>query len=182
MVIPDLASILHAIVSLQMTIDEDTSRSIFDLIRRLTSGMLNQEDFLAKIVSIERFEITTGHLKEEIFKRADVDPDFKCLLKDIKGNFTLWLLANLPETWVEEILHEKDLLVCFPAERVVSINDDDSFLSALHECESLKSGATLLVDWNARRANYAIRHGWDVAIYLDAARLRRDLELWRILS
>jgi hypothetical protein len=164
--------------------DGNTFLLLTRLSRRLSSESLTRENFLQEVHTIERLELIPTQLEKQILALSITDSELKGLLSDLQNQFTLWLIANLPDTWVEEILQQNRLLELFPIKQVISlkaVRESGDFLVALNKSKSLERGSTLIVDRNALRANQTIRRGWDVAIYVDPVRLRRDLALWNIL-
>jgi hypothetical protein len=105
------------------------------------------------------------------------------LLAELSSTFKLWFLLDLPTVWVTEILER---LPFVPPERIIDLSaykpySDKDLFERLIQYEVLRPGSTLLADHDALRSSTAIRVGLDVAIYVDADRLRRDFGLWGIL-
>lgn len=63
-----------------------------------------------------------------------------------------------------------------------TIMDDVQLFQLLSEQGITEPKKCLFIDANPKRAMQAIRSGFDVSIFTDTWRLRRDLWLWRILE
>jgi hypothetical protein len=167
--------------------DEASRLLVIQLSHEFVAGALDRSSFLSRLEALMDSDVPPEVLELRILERAVPEQGLYEILQGLSPEFNLWLMADLPPLWVLSILDTTRLTLFFPSERILDLTLDSGMASngcpfkALSQTGQLHSGATLLVDRNARRATAAIRQGWDVAIYVDAPRLRRDLGLWGIL-
>ncbi len=167
-------------------LDESARLQIIRWSRGVVTGTLDSNAYLSRLEDLTGGDIRVDKLERRILDGAVCSTALIEILEDLSGDFNLWLLADLPPSWVAEILEASHLNPLFPSERKLdrSINDEarnyKDFIQRLIQIEELRPGSTLLVDQNARRSSIAIRLGLDVAIYVDPRRLRRDFGLWEI--
>lgn len=163
--------------------DESTFHQLQRTSRDFLQGGSDLVSYLATLEELSDQKIPAEDFEQRIQAGLKCDHMLAELIAELSSTFKIWLLLDLPTAWVTEILER---LPFVPPERIINLSvykphsDKDLFVRLIQD-EVLRPSSTLLVDHDAHRSSTAIRVGLDVAIYVDADRLRRDFGLWRIL-
>jgi hypothetical protein len=147
---------------------------------------LTRTAFLSNVEAFTGETLPALELEQLILRNATIEPGLEELARELARKYRLSLLADIPPEWVEAIINKGFFKHIMISNRILDWRvpreeqEDTRILGSRIRMHELRQGSTLFVDREARRAMTIIRAGYDAAIYVNAERFRRDLQLWGI--
>ena len=161
--------------------------SLRNLEKVLALGQVSQAEFCQVVCDLSSSVLSTADISARLESGLPVSRDLPPLLDELAECCPLFILSDFPHDWLFSSFQEYDFSKHFPESSIRFTRDYraesyPSLLSTLVQSDILHPGTTLLVDSTPERVHLTVRSGIDVAIFVDARRLRRDLVLWDILD
>ena len=157
---------------------------IHDLEKALLNGALSESEYMLRLTALSSAQIPLN--ENSLLESVYLDNGVLSLVKDLSKNKDVFLFSDYPKNWLAKI--DKNGSISNHFKRVIYSQDiscnksfDDIFihLMAIHE---IQAGNSMWVDSDPFRTSIAIRHGIDAIIYVDERRLRRELNLRKLLT
>ncbi len=167
--------------------DAGSLRNLFGLEKALTTGEISPQAYCRQVIQQTRARTSPGELIAGVLERTALLPGMLPLIKELSERVDLGLVSDYPGEWVTPIIDRSGLSAYFPAgpDQVIgelgAKLDYAGLFRLLIERDVFKPGSSMWVDHNSLRCMAAIRQGIDVAIFVDARRLYRDLGLWGLV-
>lgn len=164
--------------------------------KKLALGQLDPASFCRAAIrlagaAVSSLELSAG-IREQISPRQ-THPALLSLIGELVSRYPLDLICDYPQEWVltdspGAIATDVGWQALFSPESVFftanyhPARSYQDLLQKMYAEGPLWRGKTLLVDADPARNRLAIRMGLDVAVFVDARRLRRDLALWGLVG
>ena len=169
----------------------DQRMTIFEAEKALFIGQIIPEVFLKRIDQLCNCFKSRHELLIEFMKWIRVDAGALSTANDLQQTSQVYLCSDYPRPWLEEIAQRFQLFdlfsphqVIYPAEAEAELpvrDDLQGVFDGLQAKGYLNQGASLWVDAHPFRTSAAIRQGIDAIIYVNERRLRRELNLRKLL-
>ena len=110
------------------------------------------------------------------------------LVAELAAQRRLTMVSDYPRRWLLPVVERSRLSQWFPDEAVFYCAEHQvsgeytELFATLVNMNIIVPGSSLWVDHHPKRSHVAVRQGIDVAIFVDARRLRRDLGLWGLMT
>lgn len=154
----------------------------------LSLGKIDAHAFCRRAVELSGLQVSTDELEVRIMESIAVRTPVLEVIERLPGYCQKWLISDYPHEWYQFFADRVNLHAYFPQEQVIFTDkahlqrlDPDIFYYIVQRADR-PIDACVIVDSISSRAMHAVRHGLSSTIYVDPARLIRDLTLRGILS
>ncbi len=156
------------------------------LVDALTWGTITPDAFLQEVGAVCDPPLAPERVAARLLSAATVQPGMVALLSNLARQRPLRFVSDYPPPWLAALAAGGTPAPLVDAGQAVYTAqlhaDGTTWCRALLAAGVVTPNHTLWIDRSTRRAVAALRLGVDAALCEDAARLRRDLNLWRLLT
>ncbi len=156
--------------------------------KKLAIGKINLDDFQALLGSLMNDAGKPDDWIAGLMPFVQVNEAVLSTAVDLKNTGRVYLISDYPRKWLQAIQTQFGIMDCFSAQDVIytqdlHLNDPlNSVFERLIAEGMIEPGTSIWVDAYPPRTSAAIRRGIDAIIYVDERRLRRELNLRKLLA
>ena len=188
-ILPRIASITIELLEEKngFSLLNDQRMMLYEAEKDLAIGKITPDAYLDQLCSVIGGLDTRDNLFIELMKLIKVDSGPLSTAIDLKQTSQIYLFSDYPRAWLQAIHNNFHIMSHFTSQNVVysaelHLSDDlYSVFDILVAEGSIEPGASLWLDAYPLRTSAAIRRGIDAIIYVDERRLRRELNLRKLL-
>lgn len=169
------------------TLATHTRVEIRDRVLELLLGRIDGTAFCQRVLEMTQAPLDEAELVAQIQLAVKPIPGVLEVVKELQGEYGLWLLAHCPRAWLSPIAKHLEILRLFPGQSILVCPDlglgrllpDVFYLAAQQAAKPIE--ACLLVAPQSAITTAAVNIGLNSIIFTDAYRLRRELGLRKLL-
>jgi hypothetical protein len=161
--------------------------ALIDQETALTVGSVTLDEFCTQAVEFAGTELPPHRLKSQIQQRIRATSGILSVIDALATRYPLHLLSNFPSEWLSVALQRTALAAYFPADSIIMTSELDpdngyqTLPNALIDSGLCIPGKSLLVADDSILTESSVRASLDAIIFVDTARLRRELFLLHLL-
>ncbi|NPV69634.1 MAG: hypothetical protein HPY55_03170 [Firmicutes bacterium] len=153
----------------------------------LALGRIDGQEFCQVAVRSLGIEGSPELFLKRMLSRLVLIPGVLDAVTRVKAEVDRWLVVDLPEAWFKELPSSQEVLLHFPPERIICLEDSrllrvlpDVFYYLPNRVQ-VPSEQCLLLDSDIKRTVHSINHGLPAAVVINPERLRRELLMRRLI-
>jgi hypothetical protein len=189
-ILPRIASITEQLLEDKNSrlLSYDQRTSIYEAEKELVLGKIPPDLYLEQLDRLVNGSRTKKDLFVELVNYIRVDERALDVAFSLTRTSQVYLFSDYPRTWLQAVPKYMQLVSYFSSIKVIyaaELGLADHFYAVFEKLMLgglVEPGASLWVDANPFRTSAAIRLGIDAIIFVDERRLRRELNLRKLLG